>query len=360
MDLVRGFRVEVLIPSTKAETESFLYATGLSVLGDVQSTVTAVVNRDFAFAGERVRVFLVVGGEENKDEAFCRQLKILVNVQDPSSQCGAVKLCPNQPPYTSIHHSFAAASAVYSFELVMASTVFGSGENPGATVDLDIHVRAKTLALLSQTPQRAAIQSMKNRNDDLLLPELEDAQFILNNPIRDVALKSRTRQIQHVIKRVLGVSVRSRYELIDNSCFVHLSCENVSDFVSLTVQDMTLHASTKHAVKIIRIGKWPLPVTLAPKHSLGICFVMKNTADAGFIKEHQTINTAIATLTWSSSVTVSKVTGRHRIEWMLPNPSLGPLKLNLSSIKEYSVGQIIQGYLRIETLENMVSFSQSI
>lgn len=246
-----------------------------------------------------------------------------------------------------------AATAVYHFQLDIPTTSFGGGALRAPDLELTLYCRhksASTKSLVSKVARGLSLVYMHDADPLSFHRTLPRAQEILNNNELHQSVKSRTCQLFTAVRRVQCVSIRSRYKQVNSKCFLEVSCENTHPFVRVVLRDLTLHTFTSRPIsmRVTRLGRWVLPLALHPGERHTVCFVLSNfeeiapktyfegDADARSAASDGIGSryTSVATVTWTSDVTLLEVRGKHRVEWDFASGVFDKISLRLERIEK--------------------------
>ncbi|GBG29477.1 Hypothetical Protein FCC1311_056982 [Hondaea fermentalgiana] len=371
--------------STEAKTEQVLGRGGEDDREEALSTYDysgAAAERSFAFPGELATFYVIVEAAEGGENAsagqsiedtedlkrMCRSLDIVLSVSDESCHPSAVLLCPNQPSRIGANASVSTEDseggigpeeelalvkrlrrtyAVYYFQIDMPTT--SSGGSAGSTFqgsELQLalycrHTSTSFQARLSREAGRVSLATLKHADPAQFVGILPRAQRVLESHGLVRPLERQTLEVKHTVRKERCVAIRSRYKQVNSKCFIEVSCENTHPRVHVVLKDLTLHTFTSRPIsmQVTRLGRWVLPLELRPGERQTVCFLLSHFEDISpraYVEPQEADSegigsryTSIATVTWTSDVSLAEVRGRHRVEWDFASGVFDPVSLRL-------------------------------
>eukprot|EP00516_Mucochytrium_quahogii_P012000 CAMPEP_0203803414 /NCGR_PEP_ID=MMETSP0100_2-20121128/12815_1 /ASSEMBLY_ACC=CAM_ASM_000210 /TAXON_ID=96639 /ORGANISM=" , Strain NY0313808BC1" /LENGTH=526 /DNA_ID=CAMNT_0050711117 /DNA_START=132 /DNA_END=1713 /DNA_ORIENTATION=- len=352
----------------------------LKCIGDESGVEDAnKYSRDFLFSGEQATFYVLVGPsakegnrvndlDPNDFVEISRSLEVLLSAADDSHcKVSSVLLCPTQPDSSSncgkddsqdgsiIDKMFGNACAVYYFEVQLPTTVSRAtarrkSSNALNKIEFNLYFRLKSMSSKSLVAKVATGMafSYKRVTDPMSLRStMPEVQKILNNDELSTCLNSQTSQLCIAYSKVKCVAITSRSKQVNGKCFIEVCCENIHETIKIVLKDLTLHTFTSRPINmsVTRVGRWILPLELYPGDRQTVCFLLTDFQDGAPRHLEKPVDTkedyvnpgakytSIATITWSSEVTLPDVRGQHRVEWQFASGAFDELVLRLIKVE---------------------------
>lgn len=239
------------------------------------------------------------------------------------------------------------AYAVYYFQIDMPTTSSGGGASTAyqwSELELTLycrHVSTTFRTRLNREAGRVSLAALRDADPDQFLGLLPRAQRVLESSSSAHPVERQTVEVRHTVRKERCVAIRSRYKQVNSKCFIEVSCENTHAHVCVVLKDLTLHTFTNRPIsmRVTRLGRWVLPLELRPGERQTVCFLLSHFEDISpqaYVEPQEADTegigsryTSIATVTWTSDVSVAEVRGKHRVEWDFASGVFDPVSLRL-------------------------------